>query len=120
MEKSSNDSSMNTENPISEPDPDLLLTSPRNSSDAHEDRCESKTSFNQNEILRALEVVERDSMAIAESFTSLFSSLRLALSEVSCFVSSIENYDLGELITILVEFLVWFPTFIVELRLNNL
>lgn len=36
---------------------------------------------NQNEIFRAIEVVERDSLAIAQSFTSLFASLRLALSE---------------------------------------
>lgn len=40
------------------------------------------SSFDQKEIVRALEVVERDSVAIAESFTSLFSSLRSALSEV--------------------------------------
>ncbi|GFZ01374.1 hypothetical protein Acr_14g0010090 [Actinidia rufa] len=39
------------------------------------------TSFDQKEILRALEVVERDSVAIAQSYTSLFASLRLALSE---------------------------------------
>ncbi|KAI7988684.1 hypothetical protein LOK49_LG13G00998 [Camellia lanceoleosa] len=39
------------------------------------------TSLDQKEILRALEVVERDSVAIADSFTSLFASLRLALSE---------------------------------------
>ncbi|KAK3005762.1 hypothetical protein RJ639_017574 [Escallonia herrerae] len=37
----------------------------------------------QKEILRALEVVERDSFAIAQSFTSLFASLRVALSEVT-------------------------------------
>lgn len=36
---------------------------------------------NQGEIFRAIEVVERDSLAIAQSFTSLFASLRLALSE---------------------------------------
>ncbi|KAJ9706486.1 hypothetical protein PVL29_001803 [Vitis rotundifolia] len=42
-------------------------------------RAESKPT----ELLRALEVVERDSVAIAESFTSLFASLRLALSEVT-------------------------------------
>jgi len=36
---------------------------------------------NQSEIFRAIEVVERDSLAIAQSFTSLFASLRLALSE---------------------------------------
>ncbi|XP_057462996.1 uncharacterized protein LOC130753085 [Actinidia eriantha] len=41
------------------------------------------TSFDQKEILRALEVLERDSVAIAQSFTSLFASLRLALSEVT-------------------------------------
>ncbi|KAJ4835496.1 hypothetical protein Tsubulata_015489 [Turnera subulata] len=35
------------------------------------------------EIFKAIEVVERDSLAIAESFSSLFSSLRLALSEVT-------------------------------------
>ncbi|XP_052210492.1 uncharacterized protein LOC127813520 isoform X2 [Diospyros lotus] len=41
------------------------------------------TPFDQKELLRALEVVERDSTAIAQSFTSLFASLRLALSEVT-------------------------------------
>ncbi|KAL6979579.1 hypothetical protein U1Q18_021238 [Sarracenia purpurea var. burkii] len=40
-------------------------------------------SSDKKEILRALEVVERDSVAIAESFTSLFDSLRLALSEAT-------------------------------------
>ncbi|KAF9617633.1 hypothetical protein IFM89_037696 [Coptis chinensis] len=42
-----------------------------------------KPSLNQNEIIKVLEIVERDSMAIAESYTSLFSSLRLALSRVT-------------------------------------
>ncbi|GMH22702.1 hypothetical protein Nepgr_024545 [Nepenthes gracilis] len=41
------------------------------------------SSFNQTDLLKALEVVERDSLAIAESFTSLFASLRLVLSEVT-------------------------------------
>ncbi|CAL9204413.1 unnamed protein product [Musa hybrid cultivar] len=41
------------------------------------------------EILRALQVVERDSVAIAESYASLFSSLRIALSEVTS--TSLEN-----------------------------
>ncbi|CAL5360089.1 unnamed protein product [Camellia sinensis] len=41
------------------------------------------TSLDQKEILRVLEVVERDSVAIADSFTSLFASLRLALAEVT-------------------------------------
>ncbi|KAE9459528.1 hypothetical protein C3L33_08549, partial [Rhododendron williamsianum] len=38
------------------------------------------TSLDHKDIFRAIEVVERDSVAIAESFTSLFDSLRLALS----------------------------------------
>uniref|UniRef100_A0A7N0U128 BLOC-1-related complex subunit 6 C-terminal helix domain-containing protein n=1 Tax=Kalanchoe fedtschenkoi TaxID=63787 RepID=A0A7N0U128_KALFE len=41
------------------------------------------------ELFKAIEVVERDSVAIAESFTSLFASLRLALAEVSG--SSVEH-----------------------------
>ncbi|XP_030946223.1 BLOC-1-related complex subunit 6 [Quercus lobata] len=48
-----------------------------------DDRTESKPSLSQTDILRALEVVERDSSAIAESYGSLFASLRLALSEVT-------------------------------------
>lgn len=47
------------------------------------DGTEPNACFNRPDILRALEVVERDSVAIAESFTSLFASLRLALSEVT-------------------------------------
>ena len=47
---------------------------------------ESEPPVNRAEILRALEVVERDSVAISESFTSLFASLRVALSGV-CFLS---------------------------------
>ncbi|KAG1355044.1 Monocopper oxidase-like protein SKS2 [Cocos nucifera] len=50
-----------------------------------------------NEIFRALEVVERDSTAIAESFASLFSSLRLALSEGTS--TSVENMQcFGEVV----------------------
>ncbi|KAL1326558.1 hypothetical protein HN51_036670 [Arachis hypogaea] len=41
------------------------------------------SAFNQSQILRAIEVVERDSFAIAQSFTSLFASLRLALSNAT-------------------------------------
>ncbi|GAB4834418.1 hypothetical protein Ancab_032674 [Ancistrocladus abbreviatus] len=41
------------------------------------------SSFNQTDLFEALEVVERDSLAIADSFNSLFASLRLALSEVT-------------------------------------
>lgn len=47
-----------------------------------DDRTETKRFLSQTEILKALEVVERDSSAIAESYGSLFASLRLALSEV--------------------------------------
>ncbi|KAL6280397.1 hypothetical protein ACE6H2_017278 [Prunus campanulata] len=50
---------------------------------SEEDRTESKPELNQTEIFRTLEVVERDSLAIADSFTTLFASLRLALSEVT-------------------------------------
>ncbi|XP_058754387.1 uncharacterized protein LOC131627564 [Vicia villosa] len=42
------------------------------------------SSFNTNnhiEILKAIEVVERDSFAIAQSFTSVFEALRLSLSQ---------------------------------------
>ncbi|KAJ9555285.1 hypothetical protein OSB04_009899 [Centaurea solstitialis] len=39
--------------------------------------------ISQKEILRAVEVVERDSIAIADSFSSLFASLRGALSQVT-------------------------------------
>ncbi|KAJ8555764.1 hypothetical protein K7X08_013260 [Anisodus acutangulus] len=47
--------------------------------------AESQTSslVNGKEILKAIEVVERDSMAIANSYTSLFASLRSTLSEVT-------------------------------------
>ncbi|URD83205.1 hypothetical protein MUK42_17485 [Musa troglodytarum] len=47
------------------------------------DPCTSAAATSPGEILRALQVVERDSVAIAESYASLFSSLRIALSEVS-------------------------------------
>ncbi|PON62877.1 hypothetical protein PanWU01x14_135530 [Parasponia andersonii] len=45
-----------------------------------DDRSVSERTVNRTEILRALEVVERDSVAISESFASLFASLRVALS----------------------------------------
>ncbi|XP_024995038.1 uncharacterized protein LOC112528275 [Cynara cardunculus var. scolymus] len=43
----------------------------------------SSSSVDRKEMLSALEMVERDSVAIANSFSSLLTSLRLALSEVS-------------------------------------
>lgn len=42
-----------------------------------------ESGLNESDIMRAIEVVERDSLAIAESFTSLFASLRLALSNAT-------------------------------------
>ncbi|KAL3726114.1 hypothetical protein ACJRO7_031066 [Eucalyptus globulus] len=49
---------------------------------------------NQTDIVKALDVVERDSVAIAESFTSLFASLRLALSEVtSCSTDHMQCFN---------------------------
>ena len=78
------DSDCNLETLISEPKPlDPLSTFPPPGSDSSQDgRTESRPTLDQTEMFRALEVLERDSVAIAESFTSLFDSLRLALSEV--------------------------------------
>ncbi|KAL8141644.1 hypothetical protein V2J09_014676 [Rumex salicifolius] len=49
----------------------------------------AESVFNQNDLLKALELVEKDSLAIADSFTSLFDSLRLALSKAT--TSSIDH-----------------------------
>ncbi|KMT18420.1 hypothetical protein BVRB_2g025650 [Beta vulgaris subsp. vulgaris] len=54
----------------------------KNPSMEEKEVIEALNSFNQEDLLKALEVVERDSLAIAESYTSLFASLRLALSEL--------------------------------------
>lgn len=62
--------------------PQSELRGSSSNSQSH-DGTEPNACFNRPDILRALEVVERDSVAIAESFTSLFASLRLALSEVT-------------------------------------
>ncbi|KAE8055386.1 hypothetical protein FH972_012226 [Carpinus fangiana] len=79
------DSDCNSEALISEPKPlDPPSTFPRPGSDSSQDgRTETRPTLDQTEMFRALEVLERDSVAIAESFTSLFDSLRLALSEVT-------------------------------------
>lgn len=47
------------------------------------DSGEPEPSARGKEILKALEAVERDSAAIADSFSSLFTSLRFTLSQVS-------------------------------------
>ncbi|TYG77348.1 hypothetical protein ES288_D03G187300v1 [Gossypium darwinii] len=65
-------------------DTDQPSTCPENELDDRElDGSESKPPLNKSDILKAVEVVERDSRAIADSFSSLFASLRLALSEVT-------------------------------------
>ncbi|KAK9147501.1 hypothetical protein Scep_006258 [Stephania cephalantha] len=65
------------------PEHDQHSPSPDPPHDPVEENPESKPSFDESGILRAMEVVERDSLAIAESYASLFSSLRFALSEVT-------------------------------------
>ena len=51
------------------------------------------SSFNQTDLLKAVEVAEKDSFAIAESFTSLFDSLRLVLSEVNQSIRSLSHIN---------------------------
>ena len=66
-----------------ERDMDQTSTCPETEAEARGlDGSESKPPLNKSDILKAVEVVERDSLAIADSFSSLFASLRLALSEV--------------------------------------
>lgn len=89
MEESSStgdqrDKSTEEEVIIREVDTDQPSTCPENELDDRElDGSESKPPLNKSDILKAVEVVERDSQAIADSFSSLFASLRLALSEVT-------------------------------------
>ncbi|XP_027081736.2 uncharacterized protein [Coffea arabica] len=55
-----------------------------NSVNRNEKEEPKTTSFPEcKDVLKAVEVVERDSVAIAQSFASLFASLRLALSQVT-------------------------------------
>ncbi|KAI5601457.1 uncharacterized protein [Populus alba] len=72
------DQSTDTESVIIQPDLDPPAMCPD-----EPDRREPKTNLNQGEIFKALEIIERDSLAIAGSFTSLFASLRFALSEAT-------------------------------------
>jgi len=83
------DQSTDTETLIIQPDLD-----PPSSCSDEPDSTERKFNLNQSEIFKALEIVERDALAIAYSFTSLFSSLLLALSEV-IFDSSSSNFQSG-------------------------
>lgn len=69
--------------PTSESDPDPPSTCQSSATDPVEDVVsKSESPANRTDIFKAVEVVERDSLAIAESFSSLFGSLRLVLSEV--------------------------------------
>ncbi|XP_010255369.1 PREDICTED: uncharacterized protein LOC104596058 isoform X3 [Nelumbo nucifera] len=81
MERGTNTASTTMDNPIADPDRDSIPMPIQNNPDSHESRFEPKPLLDQNELLKAIEIVEKDSLAIAESFTSLFSSLRLALSQ---------------------------------------
>ncbi|MCL7022446.1 hypothetical protein MKW94_006871 [Papaver nudicaule] len=74
MEETLENPQMNTSPPI----PETLSNSQEENTTE-----ESKPLFDQNEIFKALEIVEKDSLAIAETYVSLFSSLRLILSEVT-------------------------------------
>ncbi|KZV36284.1 hypothetical protein F511_14302 [Dorcoceras hygrometricum] len=49
----------------------------------YEDSGDKAPSVSRKEILEALEAVERDSAAIADSFSNLFASLRSSLSEAT-------------------------------------
>lgn len=53
------------------------------SMEENKEAMEASNVINQEDLFKALEVIERDSLAIAQSYTSLFASLRLALSEVT-------------------------------------
>ncbi|CAA2946050.1 Hypothetical predicted protein [Olea europaea subsp. europaea] len=70
--------------PVSVPDPEPMgqSESVENPTDIY-GKEETTPYDGQKEILKALEVLERDSVAIAGSFTSLFSSLRLVLSQAT-------------------------------------
>lgn len=81
MEEEQQQPTQNPEFPCSDPDKAPTSAEPTLDPDGLE-IIESRPSFDQNDIVKALEVVERDSVAIADSFSSLFASLRLALSEV--------------------------------------
>ncbi|WCJ30673.1 hypothetical protein M5689_012218 [Euphorbia peplus] len=62
---------------VTQPEQDQPSTCPES------DEIDGSPSLNRSEILKTLEIVERDSIAISESFSGLFSSLRSTLSEVT-------------------------------------
>ncbi|CAA3030917.1 Hypothetical predicted protein [Olea europaea subsp. europaea] len=69
---------------VSVPDPELMgrSESKENLADIYE-KEKTMPYDGQDEILKSLEVLERELVAIAGSFTSLFSSLRLVLSQAT-------------------------------------
>lgn len=80
---------------IEEPDQGSSSTSlPKLTDRSGQDGTGERPLPKQTDIVKALEVVERDSVAIAESFTSLFASLRVALSEVtSCSTDHMQCFN---------------------------
>ncbi|GJY78587.1 hypothetical protein Tco_0484388 [Tanacetum coccineum] len=54
----------------------------KNSIDPTDNDPSSSSIISQKDVIRAVEIVERDSIAIAESFSSLFESLRTSLSQL--------------------------------------
>ncbi|KAK8965469.1 hypothetical protein KSP40_PGU013819 [Platanthera guangdongensis] len=68
---------------------EILGETPRSDAESGENFLKKKPSEDRREVFRALEAVEKNTAAIAESYASLFSTLRLALSEVTS--TSIEN-----------------------------
>ncbi|KAI3411334.1 uncharacterized protein J3R85_018122 [Psidium guajava] len=80
---------------IEEPDQRSSSTSlPKLTDHSGQDGTGERPLPKQTDIVKALEVVERDSVAIAESFTSLFASLRVALSEVtSCSTDHMQCFN---------------------------
>lgn len=73
-------------------EPDLKSSSVAEDDGGEKPIGESKpTLLDQDDIFRAIEVVERDSVALAESFTSLYDSLRLSLSEATS--SSVDHMN---------------------------
>ncbi|ESQ55017.1 hypothetical protein EUTSA_v10026496mg [Eutrema salsugineum] len=74
---------------VDRPVDDDLSAAEYGSNHTSAERLEPSSSLKQGEILRTLATVEKDSQAIAESFSSLFASLRSTLSEATG--SSVEH-----------------------------
>lgn len=85
---------------------------------AHEDSksiadaelAEPEPPQHRKDILKALEAVERDSAAIADSFSSLFTSLRLSLSQVAKIYYTFNSFWYHSVTSISFLFLDFGPT----------